>query len=415
MTFLRWRKGSSGEGKSEKRRRRWGRRLAFLVFAAIGLLLIGWRTVIWYAEKAPPFSGIPLPRCGSVIAEGYSDAVKRARDQVQAMMAERQIPGLSAAVAVDGRIVWSEGFGYADRDNKIQACPQTRFRIGSVAKPFTVAAMARLYEEGRLDLDAPIQKYVPGFPEKGYRITARQLASHRSGIRDYRDDNEAINTQHYSSVTESLEKFRDNPLMFAPDSDFVYSSYGYVLLSAAIEGASGEDFLSYLRRHVFDPLQMHDTVEIRANETAPNQSRFYDNVTPFSLDGQVRESPFIDFSSKWASGGFLSTSEDMVRFGSAHIASVNRACLKPETLELLLTPRTTKGWILGYGLGWMTARDLRLRRAHFHFGASSGGTSVLAIYPAQKLSIAIAANLGHAKFPFERLMGVANPFLAAAR
>jgi CubicO group peptidase (beta-lactamase class C family) len=386
---------------------RWVKRLVVVAVLATCLLFIAWRAVIWFTERTTPFSGTPLPTCGSISDDRYAQAVAKARNQIQAMMAERQIPGLSAAVAVDGKIVWSEGFGYADRDKQMTACPQTQFRIASVSKTLTAAAMAQLYEQGRLDLDAPIQAYVPSFPDKGHPITALQLASHRSGIRHYRDDYEALSTKHYNNVTESLEKFKDDPLRFVPGTDFGYSSYGYVLLSAAIEGASGENFLSYIRRNVFEPLQMHHTIAENANEPARNPSTCYDNVTPYSLDGKVIPSPYIDFSCKWAGGGFLSTAEDLVRFGSAH---TREGFLKQETLKLIFTPRNGIGGIFGYGLGWMIARDLHLRRVHFHFGAGSGGTSVLAIYPEQGVSIAILANLGHAKFPFARLMGVINPF-----
>ncbi|MGH8246752.1 MAG: serine hydrolase domain-containing protein, partial [Gammaproteobacteria bacterium] len=306
----------------------------------------------------------------------YAQAVEQARNQIQAMMVERRIPGLSVAVSVAGRLIWSEGFGYADQERQIPACPHTQFRIASVSKTLTAAAMARLYEQGRLDLDAPIQKYAPGFPDKGQVIAARQLASHRSGIRSYRDDLEAADLGHCRSVTDSLEMFKDDPLVFAPDGDFLYTGFGYALLGVAIEGASGEDFLSYIRRQVFDPLQMNHTVEDRAGLRAPNQSQFYDHVTPYSMDGQVRLSPPADFSCKFPSGGFISTAEDLARFGSAHIPSLNSGFLKAETLELLFTPRTRQAGIMGHRLGWMSARDLRLRRAHFQFGAGSGATSV---------------------------------------
>jgi len=166
-----------------------------------------------------------------------------------------------------------------------------------------------------------------------------------------------------------------------------------------------------MRRHVFESLQMRHTTEERANERTPHQSSFYDNVTPYSLDGQVHSSPYNDYSSRWASGGFLSTSEDLVRFGSAHIVPINDGFLKPETLELMFTPRTRQAGILGYGLGWMTMHDLHLRRFNFHFGAGSGATSVLLSYPDQRASIAILANLGHARFPFNRIMGVTNAFV----
>jgi CubicO group peptidase (beta-lactamase class C family) len=400
--------------REQTRLRRGVRRIVLIGVLLIGLLFIAWRAIIWFTERTTPFADTPLPTCGRMISdERYAPAAAKAAAQIQAMMKERAIPGLAAAIAVNDKIVWSEGFGYADRDKQTPASPQTQFRVASVSKLFTVAAMAQLHEHGRLNLDVPIRTYVPSFPEKGHFITARQLASHRSGIRNYRDDYEALNTKHYTNVTESLEKFQDDSLQFIPDTGFEYSGYGYVLLSAVIEAAAGENFLSYLRRHIFEPLQMLHTVENRAEARAPNQSCFYDNVTPFSMDGKVIPSPYIDFSCKWAAGGFLSTVEDLVRFGSAHLVATNRGFLKTETMQLLFTPRSGLDGIAGYGLGWMTARDLHLRRVHFHFGASSGGTSVLAIYPEQRLAFAMLANLGHAKFPFARLMGVINPFLAA--
>lgn len=401
-----WRK----KDEDNTRPKRWGKRFLLAGIMLVGLLLFAWRGLIWYAEKTTAFAGVPQPTCGAYISESrYLQAAEQARAQIQGMLAERQIPGLAAAVAVNGQLVWTEGFGYANRDKRTLACPQTQFRAGSVAKLFTAAALARLYERGKLDLDAPIQRYVPGLPDKGHRITARHLASHRSGIRAYHDDNEALSTRHCNQVSEGLEIFQNDPLLFAPDTDFTYSNYGYVLLSAALEGAAGEDFLSYLRQHVFEPLGMRRTVSWQTGAPLPDESAPYDNVTPYSLDGQVHDSPFIDFSCKWASGGFLSTAEDLVRFGSAHIAAANNGFLKAETLNLLFTPRTSQAGLVGYGLGWMTARDLHLRRTHFHFGAGSGGTAVLAIYPAYRLSVAVVANLGHAKFPFERLMGSSIP------
>jgi CubicO group peptidase (beta-lactamase class C family) len=236
--------------------------------------------------------------------------------------------------------------------------------------------------------------------------------THRAGIRAYHDDREALNTIHYRTVTDSLEKFKDDPLVFPPDTDFQYSNYGYVLLSAAVEGASGEDYLSAMRRLVFNPLGMRGTVENRPHEEAAEQAAFYDHEVPYSPDGNVAESPFIDFSCKWATGGFLSTAQDMARFGSAHIAPTNGGYLQADTLDMMFTPRSSQAGIVGYGMGWMTARDLHLRRVRFHFGAGSGGTSVLAIYPEDGTCVAIVGNLGHAKFGYNRLAGVSNPFLS---
>jgi CubicO group peptidase (beta-lactamase class C family) len=270
----------------------------------------------------------------------------------------------------------------------------------------TAAAAMKLHEEGRLDLDAPIQRYVPSFPEKGYAITPRQLLSHRSGIRHYRDDNEALNTKRYNTVTESLELFKNDTLLFEPGSDFGYTSYGYVLLSAAIEGAANEDFPDAMRRLVILPLGLVNTREERVDTL--QQTKFYDYEGQ-PEDGHVVEAPFVDYSSKWAGGGFLSTAEELVRFASAHLSE---GFLKTETLEMMFTVNSRRTIIDGYGLGWMLARDLRFRKAYFHFGATFGGTSLLVIYPKQKVCVALLANLGHARFPLSRIMGIVNAFLS---
>jgi serine beta-lactamase-like protein LACTB len=171
-----------------------------------------WIVVLMLAEHTRPFAGPALPNCGAWVADRrYERAVARARAQIQAMMAEQHIPGLAVAAAIDGQLVWSEGLGYADRERQIPACPQTQFRTASVSKLLTAAAAAQLAEQGHLDLDTPIQRYVPTFPEKGTPITARELATHRSGIRHYRDDREALNQRRYPTVTDSLRVRKASP------------------------------------------------------------------------------------------------------------------------------------------------------------------------------------------------------------
>jgi CubicO group peptidase (beta-lactamase class C family) len=213
-------------------------------------------------------------------------------------------------------------------------------------------------------------------------------------------------------VAASLEPFERDPLLFEPGRDFRYSNYGYVMLSAAIEAAAGADFLSVVKREVLDPLGMRATLPNHADRAAPRQAAFYDTVTPYSRDGSLVVSPDNDFSSKWASGGFLSSAPDLARLGSAHVAAINSRFLGAETLETLFEPLSGTPPLLGYGLGWISARDLQLRRVHFHFGAGSGATALLAIYPEQRLVFAILCNLGHARYPMARLLGIVEPFLA---
>jgi CubicO group peptidase (beta-lactamase class C family) len=381
---------------------------------AIAFLVV-WQFGAWLVERPLQYSGTPPARCGLHIDSRYAASLPGIRDQVAALMAERRIPGLTVAVSVRGRIVYSEGFGYADVDRRTPACPETRFRVGSVSKLFTVVAMARLSERGVLDLDAPVQRYVASFPDKGTRITPGLLAAHRAGIRPYRDDMESINRTHYTSVTAALAPFVADPLVAAPGSRFVYSNYGYVLLSAAIEGAAGEPFLEVMRKEVFEPLRMDGTVPDDIGLQLPDRAANYDVETPFSPDGSLVPSPPNDFSSKWASGGFLSTADDVAQFGTVVVPATRGGPagdhLRQETVRLLTRVRSGVPPVAGYGLGWMTASDLHLRRVHFHFGAASGGTAVVAAYPGSGVVVSVLANLGHARFPFRPLVNIVRPFM----
>lgn len=186
---------------------------------------------------------------------------------------ERGIPGFSVTVAEDGKIVFSEGFGYADLEQRVPVWPTTKFRIGSVSKPLTATALVKLVEQGKIDLDAPIQKYVPSFPDKGAVITPRMLAGHLGGIRHYKD-NEFLNSKHYDNVVAGLVIFQDDPLVSSPGTKFSYSSYGFNLLSAAIEKACAEDFLSCMRDLVFSPLGLRSTVADQPSELIEQRARF---------------------------------------------------------------------------------------------------------------------------------------------
>ncbi|HEY7393775.1 MAG TPA: serine hydrolase domain-containing protein [Gemmatimonadaceae bacterium] len=385
----------------------------------MGSALLAWQFSAWFVERPIHYSGAAPQRCGLQVDSKYAASVSRIHDQVASMMAGRRIPGMAVAVGVRGKLVYSEGFGYADLRQRTPACPETQFRVGSVSKLFTAVAMARLVERGALDLDAPIQRYVPSFPDKGARITAGLLAAHRAGIRPYHDDMEAINRKHYASITAALAPFANDPLVAAPGSQFIYSNYGYVLLSAAIEGAAGEPFLDVMRQLVFEPLRMNATVPDDIFASLPSRSANYDVETPFSPDGSLVSSPANDFSSKWASGGFLSTAEDLVRFGTiavpADLGGRTGDVLRQETIDLLTRVRSGVPPVAGYGMGWMAASDLHLRRVYFHFGAASGGTAVLVVYPGSGVVVALLANLGHAKFPFRPLVNIARPFLPSPR
>lgn len=301
----------------------------------------------------------------------------------------RGIPGLAVAVAVNGHLVYTEGFGYADLEQRVPAWPTTKFRIGSVSKTLTAAALMQLVEQGKVDLDAPVQKYVPSFPGKGAKITPRMLGGHLAGIRHYNGD-EFLISQHYNSVLDGLKIFENDPLVSPPGTAFHYSSYGFDLLSAVIESASGENFLDYMRRHVTTPLGLVDTMPDQNTAIIEQRSRFYD----LQKNGTDENSPYVDNSYKWAGGGFLSTPEDLARFGSALL---HPGFLTENSLRLLFTSqKTNSGKETGYGIGWFVGKSQSGQRIYHHSGGSVGGTSQLILYPDSGVVIAVTTNVSEA-------------------
>jgi CubicO group peptidase (beta-lactamase class C family) len=302
-------------------------------------------------------------------------------------MEEAGIPGASVAVVVDGELVWTEGFGFADLENRVATRPDTRFRIASISKALTAAGVGILVQEGRLDLDAPVQHYVPAFPRKpGGEVTTRLAAGHLAGIRHYRED-EFASAVHYPSVTASLEIFRDDALLHPPGARYRYSTYGWTLVSAAVEGAAGESFVPFMRRRVLDPLRLRETVVEHVDSIIPGRARFYRR----GEDGRILNAPFVDNSNKWAGGGYLSTARDMARYGASYF---DNTLLEPGTVELLWTPQreAATGESTNYGIGWRSA-ELGGYRMVWHTGGAMGGTTILLLLPDQGVSVSILTNL----------------------
>jgi serine beta-lactamase-like protein LACTB len=348
------------------------------------------RAVLLGASLALLLAGRAAAQAPAAAPDRDRAAVARARALVESWVAASGGPASQISVSREGRTLWSEAFGYANLELQVRATPKTRFRIGSVSKPLTAAALGLLIEEGRLDLDAPVQRYVPDFPEKQWPITPRQLAGHLAGIRHYKEG-EFLSQRHYESVRAALTIFENDPLLFEPGTKYSYSSYAWNLLSAVVEGASGQPFLDFMQKRVFDPAGMADTSADDPGPIVPNRADFY---TRDDKGGPVRNALYVDNSIKWAGGGFLSTTDDLIRFGNAMMEG---KLLKPETVKLLWTSQRTKdGKEIDYGIGWSVDRDDRGRRRVYHTGGSQGGTAILMLYPDEKVAIAMSGNTDHA-------------------
>ena len=373
-----------------------------LIVLAIGLIPAAIAGLWWFMGATatplhPDQKGVPSVT-RSTPAPRWAGAVEHGRRIVRAALSEQNLPGLSVAVGVGGDIVWAEGFGWADLENRVPVAPDTKFRIGTASTALTSAAAGLLLEEGRLKLDEAIQTYVPAFPEKQWPVTLRQLMGHVAGVRNDGGDEGPLFSQRCERPVDALQFFGDRPLLFEPGTQYRYSSYGWILVSAAIEAAADEPFLMFMQKHIFDPLGMRDTEADSATESIPNRATFY--FPRFAADpryGLHLMRP-IDLSCYAGSSVFLSTPSDLVRFGMA----VNSGTLlKPVTLELLQRPqRLPSGHETGYGLGW-DLETVTLAGEHTrwigHDGTSLGGmVASLMTFPEHAIAISVTSNISYA-------------------
>ncbi len=321
-----------------------------------------------------------------------ADKITKIEAAISSLKSRQNIPAISVAIVEDNQIRFQRGYGMADVENLVPAGALTVYRIASVAKSITAVAAMQLAEQGKLDLDAPIQKYAPSFPIKNFPITTRQLLGHLSGIRHYKPG-EGERTNRYASLTEALSIFKDDPLEHEPGTRFTYSTFGYTLLGVVIEGASGMTFEDYLRERVFKPAGMQHTYVDDLYEIIPNRARGYTPKVFGKFDGNFRNAALIDSSYKIPGGGLVSTAEDLARFA---IAVQNGLLLKQETFaQMSKSQKTSDGRETGYGYGWFI--DKREGRppdgSIWHGGVQPGFTSDLWILPEKRFALIILTNL----------------------
>jgi CubicO group peptidase (beta-lactamase class C family) len=366
-----------------------------------GGVAAGWlcAVMVWAAPQQPP---VPI------VAERLPQAAIPELDRViDAGRAAARIPGLSVAIAFRGEVVYSRAFGLADLEHQAPATPRTAFRTASTAKPLTATAVMQLVEQGRIDLDAPIQKYCPAFPEKQWPVTARELLGHLAGVRHYQRSGESTGKQHFFTIADALALFGKDALLHEPGTKYLYSTYGYSVLGCAIEGASGQTYETYMRDRVFRPAGMTRTRVDRIYEIVPERARGYQLLTeeghrqlPAPLQAiakpnEIYNADLHDTSMKVPGGGLLSTAEDLARFT---IAVRARTLLPAATIEQMWTDgRTRDGTPTGYGLGWgVTPAQDGIRRLT-HSGNQAGAASVFHMLPEAELGYAIMTNLEDAE------------------
>ena len=319
----------------------------------------------------------------------FTEVIEMARFRFDSVMAANNIPGLSVAVSIEGQVVWSEGFGYANIETGTPVTPATKFRIGSVSKSLTSVAMGILIDEGRLDLDVPVQRYAPSFPEKAKgAITSRLVGGHLAGIRHYRGM-ENFSSRKYLTVTDALGIFKDDTLQTPPGEAYSYSSYGWNLLSAVVEGASGEEFLPYIYGNVFGPLDMRNTLAEHMDSIIVARGAYYVR-SGRGMSAPIINAPYVDNSYKWAGGGFVSTPEDLMKF--AHGLMYGDILSEDTRNTLWATQHTSDGEATGYGIGFSLS-ELDGHRYAGHGGAIYGFSTEVGMLPDERLGVVAVASM----------------------
>ena len=332
----------------------------------------------------------PLPK--------WAAAVEQGRQIARAGLTEQNLPGISVAVGAGGDIVWAEGFGWTDLENQKKVTPATRFRIGTASAALTSAAVGLLLEKQRLKLDDVIQTHVPAFPKKQWPVTLRQLMGHVAGVRNDGGDEGPLLSERCERPVEGLKAFADDSLLFEPGTRYRYSSYGWILMSAAVEAAAEEPFMSFMRKRIFEPLDMDDTRAESAMEQIPDRATFY--FPRFASDpkyGLHLMRP-LDYSCYAGSSAFLSTPSDLVRFAMA----INSGkLLQPATVQLLQSSqRLPSGEETGYGLGWdLETVELAGKQTGLvgHDGESLGGmVASFMTFPEYGIVVSVTSNISYA-------------------
>ena len=322
---------------------------------------------------------------GSLEAQQASKArIIAATDSLaKAAMASAPFAGLAVAVARGPEIILAKGYGLANVEHGVPVTPNTVFRLGSITKQFTAAAIARLAQEGKLSFDDTLTKYVPGYPTHGHRITINHLLNHTSGIRNFTatyGERRRLDLTH----DQLLATFRAEPMDFATGTKYSYSNSGYYLLGMIIEKVSGQSYGDYLQSTFFGPLGMNGSSYCHNDPIIPNRSQGYG-----VKNGKLVNSEIISMSPPGAAGALCSTVGDLITWTRAlHAGKV----LSPEYYTKLITPgKLNDGSAIGYAYG-LQIGAMENHPTIAHGGGISGFNTSLAYYNKDDLIVVVLNN-----------------------
>ncbi|WP_454937639.1 serine hydrolase domain-containing protein [Capnocytophaga leadbetteri] len=314
----------------------------------------------------------------------FEEAKAEAEKILYYLIQEEIIPGASVTVTKQGKIIWQGGYGYANLSKKTPIDPQkTIFRVASMSKAITGVLLARLQEQKKFDWNLSLYEYVPDFPQKPFDFTIKQLGGHLAGIRSYKANEYTLNKNY--TIEEGINLFKDDILQSAPGTKFLYSSYGINLISLAIEKCLNKKFEDIAKEEVFKPLNMW--------RTFPDRGKIItDEAIPYTRTKKgLDKATEVNNYFKLAGGGFLSTSHDIAKMGTA----IERHSFLSQAVEneMLKKQCTTDDVEINYGIGWQNQRDWNGRDYFGHTGMGVGGFGWLSVYPNEQVVIVMLFNV----------------------
>lgn len=322
---------------------------------------------------------------------------------VQRML--NRVPGMSVAVWRDSEIVWHGESGYRDLSTELKVDAKTRFRLASVSKVFAASAAAKLVEDGKLNVDAPLRDYLPWINPVWSHITVRQLAAHTSGIPHYQAIDVLRGGHRFLTAKEAIDTFQYRDLLFASGSQYGYSSYGYTLLTGVIEAVTKQAYLDYLQKEIVTDLPIHADM---AEKYDGNMSRAYALTSD-----QVKEAPAHDYSYSWGGAGMTATALDLAHFGGRMLdgkilSTQSLTWLQQETKLNNGSPVADRDFRLGFG--WRVAEDHHGQPIMHHAGVTSGARSVIILFPKQRMAISLLSNASWTSAIEQTALAIAEAF-----
>lgn len=308
---------------------------------------------------------------------------KKAEKIAKRLVKRNKVPGLAITVSHEGGMIFSKGFGYSNLEDKSKVDPETTiFRIGSVSKPITATALARLMQQDKIEVNASISRYLPNYPKQSSDFTLKQLGGHLAGLRNYQG-NEFLNNEPLT-IEEGVDLFKNDSLLFEPNTNYAYTSYSFNLLSLAMQESQGKQFETIVSEEVLQPLGMMHTFPDKQMELE-GKAIFYTKRKA----RRFKECKPVNNFFKLAAGGYLSTSEDIAKLGNAYL---KEDFLNSSTQKEVLASQKVKDKLTYYGVGFQASYDHQNRPFFGHVGNGYGGYGIFYVYPKEKLVITILAN-----------------------